>query len=118
MAKGKNSSIKGLIFFLVILAIIGVIIIVGATEPNITIHVKAYRDSALAEGVELYLNNESEMLQSTNSNGSATLRFRVEEGDTLIFKAVFYSSVTIDTLAITRDRFRTSHATIDFVLDN
>lgn len=117
MAKKKNSSIKGLVFFLVIIAVIGVVLIIGATKPNMTVHVKAYKDSALAEGVELYLNNDNEMLQSTNSNGSATIRLRVKEGDTLIFKAVFYSSETKDTLAISRDRFRTSHATIDFVMD-
>ncbi len=118
MAKKKNSSIKGLIFFLVILAIIGVFLIIGATKPNITIHVKAYKDSALAEGVELYLGDGNDMLQSTNSHGIATIRLRVKEGDSLIFRAVFYSIEKKDTLAITRDRFRTSHATIDFIMND
>lgn len=114
MAKKKNSGLKGLIFILIILAIVGIIIIFEVTKDNFEVIVHAYNTKQPLSAVNITVKNKTVV---SNDLGIARIPLKASVGDKLIITSQLQGSdaVKTDTLVIDKERYEVRHAAIDIV---
>lgn len=113
MAK-KNSSIKGLILVMIVLAIVGSYFIITMTHNNMKIQISVWdSEKPLAGAVVSYGSKQ----WLTQPDGTIFIETRVDQGEKIIFTAEKGAySTSSDTLSINQIRYRTGFANLDIVL--
>jgi hypothetical protein len=115
MKSKKSSSFKGLIFLLIILAIIGVFYILHFYKDNMQVNITYYNGKLPAEGVICGINEKTFQILS---DGKKTEFMRVSQDEPIIIKTTEKnSSVRLDTILVTEERYNSGYINYDINLE-
>ena len=112
MKKKRRKGIKGLIFLFVLVCLIAIYLIWKLTLDNMTVNVTAYYNSQPLPNAFVSIGDEKAV---TMEDGSAKLRLRVSQGDTLLVAVQRNNLKLTDTIVIDEDRYLTTHTNCDIV---
>ncbi len=108
----KGSSIKGLIFVLVIFGLVGYYVYRTFTKSNLAVMVTVYKDWNTLPDAEVSIGHKKAI---TQQNGLALLDVRANPGDTLIVRAQYAKMLTFVSVIVNEERLNTGYTNADVV---